>query len=531
MAMPIGGRIPPLQISDSDFRWRIGEILNRWPAVGLAVGLIRGGDLAMFQSHGFANLTSRAPITPDTVFRVASITKTFTAIAVMQLWEQGLVDLDAPAGNYLRAFRLVPRRPGLGAPTLRHLLTHTSGIPEVRKPWDGLKPVFGEIVPAGDRVPRLADHYRGGLAVRAEPGTRFVYTDHGFATLGQIIEDVTGTPLRRYLNTKVFAPLGMTDTELGPSYRLASRLATGYRVGSGGPREVSDYDPVTAGASAAYSTARDMSRYVEALAGGGRNAHGVVLKPKTLAMMFAPQYRPDPRSPGIGLSFFRQDLAGHLAVEHSGVLPGFNSQIFVAPDEGTGVVALTNGSPHAMFWMPGECAGLLAAEIGLDPPRLRTEVAQHPEVWEEVRGRYQVAAGITDIRARLMAGGGIEVLVQHGRLIIREITPVRPLRRGFVLHPDDPRDPYAFRVDLSEFGVGMVRALFRPAPEGTTLHFDFMPITMRRRHRRSPAAALAGLRRPARRASGGPSGVDALRAGERSAAAGRIPPERDAGRD
>jgi CubicO group peptidase (beta-lactamase class C family) len=87
-----------------DLESRVAKILNRRPAVGLAVGVVRNGSLESFCADGFADIASRRPVRDDTVFRIASITKTFTAIAVMQLWEQGLVDLDAPANEYLAAF-------------------------------------------------------------------------------------------------------------------------------------------------------------------------------------------------------------------------------------------------------------------------------------------------------------------------------------------------------------------------------------------------------------------------------------------
>jgi CubicO group peptidase (beta-lactamase class C family) len=102
---------------------RVWEILNRWPAVGLAVGVLRNGSLEFFFGHGVADIPSNTPITEDTVFRIASITKTFTAIAVMQLWQQGSVDLDAPANDYLRAYRLIPVKASFRPATVRHLLT------------------------------------------------------------------------------------------------------------------------------------------------------------------------------------------------------------------------------------------------------------------------------------------------------------------------------------------------------------------------------------------------------------------------
>jgi CubicO group peptidase (beta-lactamase class C family) len=140
--------------------------------------VIRDGELAWFHGHGLADNAAKAPITEDTVIRIGSITKTFTAIAVMQLWEQGLLDLEAPANDYLRTFRLVPAKPNLSPATVRHLLTHTAGIGYRRRLSDLLQPGCG----SGDRAgrsgaPPLADYYRRGLPVEIEPGTKWVYSN------------------------------------------------------------------------------------------------------------------------------------------------------------------------------------------------------------------------------------------------------------------------------------------------------------------------------------------------------------------
>ena len=110
---------------------RIDGILNRHPAVGLAVGVVRNGSLEFFSGHGLADIASTTPVTQDTIFRIGSITKTFTAIAVLQLWEQGLVDLDVSANDYLRAYRLIPAKAAHRPATLRQLLTHTAGLPQL----------------------------------------------------------------------------------------------------------------------------------------------------------------------------------------------------------------------------------------------------------------------------------------------------------------------------------------------------------------------------------------------------------------
>jgi CubicO group peptidase (beta-lactamase class C family) len=456
--MPGLGQLDPTH--QPELKARVDNILNRRPAVGLAVGVVRDGALVSFYAHGLADVASNIPVTQDTVFRIGSITKTFTAIAVLQLCEQGLVDLDAPANDYLRAYRLVPAKASFRPATVRHLLTHTAGIGEVLHPTGLLRPLFGETVDAGGPVPSLAEYYHGGLRVQAEPGSRFAYTDHGFATLGQLVEDVSGQPLDRYLREHVFEPLGMADTSLVRSEPAQARLATGYTLGSGGPRAVTDYELVTVGAVSAYSTTNDVARYVAALLGGGANQHGSVLKPVTLAAMFEPHYQPDPRIPGMGLAFFRGNAGGHPVVEHQGIVPGFNSQIVLAPSDGVGVLAFTNGARLAMLWFAAQTTGLLNYLLGVPDEAIRTDVPHHPEIWGDLCGWYYLPGPLTDARARGMLGAGIEVLVRRGELVMRTLTPVPVLYRGFVLHPDDEQDPYVFRIDLSEYGIGSIRVAF-----------------------------------------------------------------------
>jgi len=498
---------------------RIQEILSRYPAIGLAVGVVRDGRLAFFHGHGVGDIASRTPITEDTAFRIASITKTFTAIAVLQLWEQGLVDLDAPANDYLRAYKLVPAEPGWRPATARHLLTHTAGLPEVAHPRGALAPDFGESVKAGQRLPSLAEYYRGGLRLVAEPGTRFRYGNHGPATLGQLVEDVSGMALGRYFRERIFEPLGMDDTELRPSGRSRSRLATGYEFRSGGAKAVELREMVTAGAAAIRSTPRDMARYLAALLGGGANEQGSVLRPATVATMFEPQYQPDPRIHGLGLAFFRDDLGGHPTVEHQGTLPGFHSQVLLAPGDGIGVMAFTNGSVDPDFWLPAECAGLLRALLGLPEDAIRTDIPQRPEVWGALAGRYRLPGPLTDVRMRAFVGAGAEVFVRGGRLMIRFLTPVPALFRGFALRPDDEVDPDVFRIDMSELGPFSMRIVFSREPGGgvTSAHLDHMPVSLHRHAGRANprsrialglgalavAATATAIRRPRRRRTTG----------------------------
>jgi len=471
------------RFEEPELRARMEAILNRHPAVGLAVGIVRAGSLEFVHRHGFADIASKTPVDADTVFRIASVTKLFTAVAVAQLYEQGLVDLDAPAGGYLRDVELIPARAGLRPSTVRHLLTHTAGIAEVRHARDMLHPEAGPFegrppilsAPAGKPMPSLAEYYHRGLRVVAEPGTRFAYCNHGYALLGQIVEDVSGLRLPRYFRERIFEPLGMADTDLARSDKIAARLATGYTLRRHGVQAVPDRDWIGAGCVGIYSTARDVARFAAALLGGGANEHGTILQPATLSMMFEPHFQPDPRLPGWGLGFARAEVGAHRVVGHDGILPGFNSTLLVAPDDGLAIIALTNGSAGAVGWMEAEFKALLRDLLEAPDDVIRADIPQRPEVWGELCGRYRLPARISDLRERLAIPRGVEVFVRGGRLMLRASTPVSALYHGLPLHPDDANDPYAFRVDLSQFGQGTLHLVFGRDIAGDTpaIHTDF----------------------------------------------------------
>jgi CubicO group peptidase (beta-lactamase class C family) len=472
-------------VDEQMLRSAVTAALDRWPTAGLAVVILRNGEPVWFSGHGVADTASRAPVTQDTVFRIGSVTKTMTAVAVMQLWEQGLVDLDAPVTEYLRSFRLMPLRPDLPPVTLRHLLTHTAGLGYWRRWSDLLRPGVG----SGDTtrsVQPMADYYRRGLPVEVAPGTKWMYSNHGFATLGQIVEDVTGEPFARYLHAHVLTPLGMERSDLVRSERVTLGHATGYVVRGRGLVPAAEREVATPAGGALRSTPQDMARYATALLHSGANEHGTALKPETLELMFQAHHQPDPRVPGYGLSFELGEEDGHRTVGHGGVLSGFLTQMTLAPDDGVGVVVLANtggldgrGAPETL------AATLLRRLLGLPDQTIRTDLPARPEIWAELCGWYGMAPGpLTNAFYRLAFGAGVEVAVRHGHLMLLPISPIPALRRGFRLHPDHDTDPYVFRVDLATtWGKGTHRVAFRQeVSEGSaTMCLEGMGLSLRKR--------------------------------------------------
>jgi CubicO group peptidase (beta-lactamase class C family) len=481
---------------DRALKATIAQVLDRWPCAGLAVAVINDRGITSFYGHGLADVEAKTPISEDTVFRIASITKTFTAIAVMQLLEQGLVDLDAPANDYLRTFRLVPTKPNLRPATVRHLLTHTAGVGYWRRLADLLQPGVG----SGDRARRsgaapLADYYRRGLPVEIEPGTKWVYSNHGFAALGQIVEDVIGQPLDRYLRERIFHPLGMEHTDLARSERILALLATGYVLRSRGLESVDDREVPAAGGGGMYSSTADMARYAAALLRIAANEQGSVLRPETLVTMFRPHFQPDPRVPGMGLAFELGEEDGRRTACKTGILSGFHSAMALAPEEGFGVLVFSNtggldgrGAPTPLASM------LLRLLLGLSADPIRIDIPPRPETWSRICGWYGPAPGpVTNLFSRLLMGAGAEVVIQGGHLMLKPLTPVPALRRGIRLYPDDPHDPWVFRLYFPEFGMNF-RVVFDGGPQdgrATRLVMDVMSFE-RRPDFRNPRPWLTG---------------------------------------
>jgi CubicO group peptidase (beta-lactamase class C family) len=476
--------MPYSGIDNLDLEATIAQVLDRWPSAGLAVAVIADGALAWFHGHGLADVAAKTPITEDTVFRIGSITKTFTAIAVMQLCEQGLVNLDAPANDYLRTFRLVPVKPNLRPATVRHLLTHTAGVGYWRRLSDLLQPGVG----SGDRAGRsgaqpLADYYRRGLPVEVEPGTKWVYSNHGFAALGQIVEDVSGDPLDRYLRNRLLNPLGMDHTDLVRSERVRSHLATGYVLRPHGLRPVADREIPIPGGGGMYSTTADIARYVGALLRMAANGHPSVLRPETVASMFRPHFRPDPRVPGMGLAFELGSEGDHRTAGKTGVLSGFHSSVALAPEEGIGVIVFSNtGGLDGRGATVPLATMLLRRLLGLSVDPIRIDIPPRPETWSQICGWYGPSPGpVTNLFLRVLFGAGAEVVVRGGRLMLKPLTPIPAMRRGFRLYPDDPDDPWVFRIYMPEFGMNLHVVFVGGPTDGTVTRLVLDVMTLERK--------------------------------------------------
>ena len=190
-------------------------------APGAAWGIVIDGELAHQGATGVRDVATKAPVDADTVFRIASMTKSFTAMSILKLRDAGKLSLDDPAERY------VPELKGLRYPTtdspritIRHLLTHSEGFPE-DNPWGDQQ--------LSETEAELSRMLRGGIPFSNAPGIAYEYSNYGFAILGRIVSHVSGMPYDEYVDENILKPLGMTSTTLHPSKVPPNRLAIGYR--------------------------------------------------------------------------------------------------------------------------------------------------------------------------------------------------------------------------------------------------------------------------------------------------------------
>jgi hypothetical protein len=182
--------------------------------------------------------------------------------------------------------------------------------------------------------------------------------------------------------------------------------------------------------------------------------------------MFRPHFQPDPRVPGMGLGFELGNEGGHRTVGKTGILSGFHSAMALAPEARTGVIVFSNtggldgrGAPIPLATM------LLRLVLGLSVDPIRIDIAPRPESWGDICGWYSPPPGpIINLPLRALMGAGPEVVVQGGHLVLKPLTPIPAMRRGFRLYPDDPDDPWVFRIDFPEFGMNL-RVVFDGGPE------------------------------------------------------------------
>jgi D-alanyl-D-alanine carboxypeptidase len=297
-------------------------------APGMTQALTDSKTTIRTASYGFANVDLKAPVTPDHLFQIGSITKSFAALIVLQLRDEGKVDLHRPVLEYLP---WLPVTMPYGPITPHHLLTHTSGLPDASSIFQS------------DPGARHAQGF--------EPGAHFHYCNLGFAILGQLIERLDGMPWYQCLQARVLTPLGMTATAAVITIESSARSATGYQpffddqVYPRQGRLVSRPPEVFANpAGSIASQPGDMARYLRTLLNGGQGADRRIVSAEGFALMSTPYIKAPEFSPSAsyGYGIAVDVLDGHKILRHTGGMNCFASSIHVDLDGGVAAFASIN---------------------------------------------------------------------------------------------------------------------------------------------------------------------------------------------
>ena len=354
--------------------------------------LLRRGEVLARRAYGLANLELTVPMEPELRFRIASISKQITAVALLQLVDAGKVDLHAPLSRYLPG-----TPPAWSAIRIEHLLAHTSGIPS-----PGELPLETSIALLAK--PTLAE-LRAVLAkqpLRSKPGVKHVYNNYGYDLLGEVIERVTGRGYCEYVTATLFQPLGMTRTVCPTTREPLDGLVTGYerdpahRFATPAAYELGASANPAAGI---VSTADDLGRWAVALYGG------TLLSPASLTALTTPARLADGTQLDYAMGARVHVIDGHRIVEAGGEWPGYYSEVAYDADSGVIAISLSNfllynfQPPWAIF-----TRRLLAIGRGHPLPPLPRVVVPEAELAQWV-GDYATKGSRTSQRAVQLDGG------------------------------------------------------------------------------------------------------------------------------
>lgn len=357
---------------------------------GAAVLVARDGEILFEQAYGLADVERNLPLSVDTKFRIGSVTKQFTAAAILRLQEAGKLLLTDPLTTHYDGFVRGDEV------TLRHLLTHTSGIHSYTATPQFLRNVEKPTTSA-DVVSSIKQ-----FAYDFDPGARWEYCNSGYFLLGDIIEKVSGQSYAQYLHDTFFAPLEMPASGVYENASPPAGMAVGHEFRDGAFRKALDWDMSWAGAAGAmYSTVRDLYRWNEAVFGGR------VLSDENLAAALTPviteQNKNDSSDSGYGYGWGISRFRGAREISHGGGLHGFLSHLLRFPDHAMTVVVLVNSSPPKPRADPGTLAREIAelylgAELAPRKPAASTEATTiSAAARAAVAGRYDYRNAIMEI--------------------------------------------------------------------------------------------------------------------------------------
>lgn len=302
---------------------------------GAAISIVKDGEILFTKGYGYADLNQKIPVDAEkTLFRVASLSKLFTATAAMQLYEQGALDLDRDVNEYLQGWQL--ENPYSEPVTPARMMMHTDGTTQ-RLIGLGAR-TKEQMQPLEEYLPKYMP------VINYPPGKFYSYSNHSIALLGYLVEKISGTPFVEYMDKNIFQPLNMRDSTFRqpPVSELSQNFATGYRIQNGKAKPVPYLYLNIAPAAALTTTATDMAHFMLAHLQLGNYQGDRILQPATAEMMHSSHYQIHPKLPGTSYGFRERLVNNKRAIGHLGSLRGYSSSLNLILEENIGIFIATN---------------------------------------------------------------------------------------------------------------------------------------------------------------------------------------------
>ncbi len=362
------------------------------PAVSIA--LVDDQNIIWSRGIGFADPKSKTAASADTVYRVGSVSKLFTDVAVMQLVEAGKLDLDAPVTQYLPTFK--PKSTFDKPITLRQLMSHRAGLvrePPVGHYFDASAPPLARTVESLNQT-----------SLVIEPEKRIKYSNAGIAVVGHVLEHTQKVGFSKYLKAQVLDPLGMSKSSFEPSAEIGRDLASAIMwTYSGREFPAPTFELGMAPAGCMYSTVTDLARFLKMLFANGNGPNGPLVQSKSLDQMLTPQFAKPGTKTGFGIGFMLSELDGARRIGHGGAIYGFATELAALPDEKLGVVvAISCDCANAVATRIADTAlrYMVAAKHGKSLPKTVETKPLEPELARRLAGRYKAGEKQLDVYER-----------------------------------------------------------------------------------------------------------------------------------
>ncbi len=418
----------------------------------LSIVVVDDQKVVWARGFGLADPDLGIPATARTAYRVGSVSKLFTDIAIMRMVERQEIELDTPIGSYLPHFE--PKSSFGKEITLRQLMSHRAGLvrePPVGNYFDDTEPSLDETVASLNET-----------ALVYEPESRTKYSNAGIAVVGRVLEKGSGVSFEEYLKSNVLEPLEMERSGFRRDAEIKRTLATAYMwTYDGREFEAPGFQLGMAPAGSMYSNVLDLGKFMKCLLRGGEIGRGRLLEEETLEAMYSPQFGDS----AYGLGFAISELDGHRLIRHGGAIYGFATELAFLPEKKLGVAVVTtmDGANSVMSRIAQQALrGAIAAQEDQELPETQLTRALEPELARKLAGRYETAEG----------GEAVELLERAGRLWLQAsdlIVEIRALEGNRLIVDDrlsyglelSPRGDETLHLKSRDFVRAIVK---KPAP-------------------------------------------------------------------